>query len=174
MTSRGKQFEQEIRKALESVNNVSVDRFPDPMGGYSGFKNFCDIGVYSFPYQYYFECKERKGNTLNFKADITDEQWKGLEQKSELYGVTPGILVWFIDHDTNVFVHIKTLLALKKRGLKSLNIRDIIDHKIPFVEIPGVKRRVLFTYEGHAFMAKMFNFTQDYLSGAVRIGGETG
>lgn len=172
MTGRGKQFELEIRRAFESVDSAAVDRFADPLGGYAGHRNFCDISVYQYPYKYYFECKERKGNTLNFKADITEDQWKGLEAQSKKYGVTAGILVWFIDHDINAFVPIESLLYLKDQGLKSLNVKDIIDKRITYLVIPGTKRRVLYTYDGFSFLGLLKGYTSDRLRGAIKIGKE--
>ena len=37
--NRGKDFEEQIRLSLESLPNVSFDRLPDPMAGYSGIRN---------------------------------------------------------------------------------------------------------------------------------------
>ena len=39
--NRGKDFEKSIESCFKAVPNVSVDRLPDPMSGYSGVKNIC-------------------------------------------------------------------------------------------------------------------------------------
>ena len=44
--SRGKQFEDAIKKAFLKHPDISFDRFPDPMAGYAGIRNICDFGVY--------------------------------------------------------------------------------------------------------------------------------
>lgn len=153
MQSRGKEFEKRIRLAFEQVSGVSVDRFADPMGGYSGHQNFCDLTVYQKPYKYYFECKERKGNTLNFKNDITERQWEGLIEKAKIRGVLAGVLVWFQDHNYNIFVPIHELSRLREEGYKSLNVKDIIDKRVDYVNIPGKKKRIFYTYDGETFLS---------------------
>ncbi len=142
--SRGKQFEQQIRKALEAYpTSISVDRFADPMAGYAGIRNICDFVVYKMPFQYYFECKSTYGNTLNFN-NITKDQWNGLDEKSKITGVYAGVIVWFIDHDLTVYVPIRQLVWLKENGRKSLNVNHLAD--INHFAIPAKKKRVLFEY----------------------------
>lgn len=144
--NRGKQFEGQIRKALDQYpDKISVDRFPDPMAGYAGIRNICDFGVYMYPYQYYLECKAFSGNTLNFKGAITKDQWEGLEEKSRIKGVKAGVLVWFVDHDVTVYVPIQELVRLKNNGYKSLNIKQL--EQINTLIVPAEKRRVLFDYD---------------------------
>ena len=84
--NRGKDFEAEIKRCLEEVSNVSVDRLPDAMGGYSGVKNVCDYMAYHYPHNFYIECKCLYGNTLNYKSAISKNQWEGLEEKSKIKG----------------------------------------------------------------------------------------
>ena len=55
--NRGKEFEGCIRKAFENVPNVSFDRLPDPMAGYSGVRNICDFSMFQSPDMFYIECK---------------------------------------------------------------------------------------------------------------------
>lgn len=173
MGSRGKQFEKEIRSAFEMVNGVSIDRFADPMGGYAGHQNFCDLLVYQLPYLYYFECKERKGNTLNFKNDITENQWKGLLAKSPIHGVVTGFLVWFIEHDINIFVPTNEMDRLRQEGFKSLNVKDIIEKRVSYLPIPATKKRVMFTYDGKTFLEDLSNFADlIWNKGAVSGGKE--
>lgn len=156
--SRGKQFEKEVYRALKEVNGLSIDRLADPMGGYAGQQNICDFIVYQYPFQYYFECKERSGNTLNFKSDITTTQWEGLLEKSKKYGVIAGVLVWFIDHDINAFVPITALESMKCKGMKSLHVNDVKNDDVSHVKLPGLKKRILFSYDGPFFMFKMKNY----------------
>ena len=151
--NRGKQFEGQIRKALEKYpNSISSDRFADPMAGYAGIRNICDFGVYSYPNQFYFECKSFCGNTLNFKSDITKDQWEGLKEKSIVHGVHAGILAWFIDHDITVYVSIRELVKLRDSGEKSLNIKHIRENSIKYYIVPSVKKRVLFEYDMWTFL----------------------
>lgn len=153
--SRGKDFENEIRKAFLEHSDISLDRFPDPMAGYAGIRNICDFGVYKKPFQYYFECKAFSGNTLNFKAGITKDQWEGLLEKAPIPGVMAGIIIWFIEHDITAFVPIQELKRLKESGAKSLNIKDITENEVDYVLVPGKKKRIMFTYDAASFIDEM-------------------
>lgn len=157
--NRGKQFEEAIRTALKKCPGVSIDRFQDPMAGYAGIRNICDFVAYSYPFEYYFECKSLYGNTLNFN-NITKDQWEGLQEKSYIPGVQAGVIVWFIDHNVTVYVPIESLVELKNNGAKSLNIKDIINVTIPFISVPGKKKRVLFEYDGAALLAYLQNIAR--------------
>lgn len=163
--NRGKDFEALIRKGAEEQRNVSIDRFPDPTAGFLGVRNICDFVVYKYPFQYYLECKTIKGNTLNFKSGITQNQWQGLEEKSKLKGVTAGILVWFIEHDITVFVDITELGISRMKGAKSLNVKDVIENKIPHIKMKGPKKRVFFDYEMDTFFRQLYAYTSKKLEG---------
>lgn len=158
---RGKQFEREIYNSLIECPEVAVDRFYDPQGGYLGVANCCDFSVYRFPSKFYFECKARAGNTLNFKGDITPTQWTGLLDRSYNKGVYAGILVWFIDHDITAFVNIRTLDVARKHGYKSLNVKDIIDQSIYSVPAKGKKKKILFSYDGKSILDDIEKFYTD-------------
>lgn len=158
--NRGKDFENQIREGFESVPGVSVDRLIDPMAGYAGVRNICDFIVYKEPYINYIECKSCYGNTLPF-TNITDNQWKGLLEKSQYPGINAGVIVWFIDHDKTVYVPIQTLQALKCNGYKSLNItHDWEKYDSPlkgqYLYILGDKRRILFNYDMDKFLRHLY------------------
>lgn len=150
--SRGKQFEQVFRGCLDKVPQISVDRFADPMAGFKGIKNICDFSAYRYPYQFYFECKAYHENTLNFNSSISEYQWLGLSDKSQIPGVIAGIVVWFIDHDVTAFVPIRELVRLKAAGKKSLHVNDIHSKNVIAIPVPGVKKRVFFEYDGKLFL----------------------
>lgn len=154
--NRGKDFESEIRKCLENLPNVSFDRLPDPMAGYSGIRNICDFSMYNYPYMFFLECKSLYGNTLNYASSITQNQWEGLFEKSKIYGCIAGICVWYIDYDLTVFVKIQDLWEHRKAGNKSLNITDITsENSVNHFIIDGVKKRVRFNYFGEPFLKKL-------------------
>ena len=148
--NRGKKFEEVIRKAFEKVPNVSIDRLHDQMTGFKGSQNICDFIVYKEPYEYYFECKSVHGNTLPFR-NITDTQWNGLLEKSQIEGVFAGVICWWIDKDITLFIPIRILNSLKRTGNKS--VRYDIDKYIGNVtEIKGKKKRVFFDYDMEDFL----------------------
>lgn len=158
VVNRGKQFEAAIKEAIEKCPNISIDRFQDPAAGYAGIRNICDFVTYSYPFQYYFECKSFYGNTLNFQSSISKDQWDGLKAKSVIPGVFAGVIAWFIDHDVTVYIPIESLVELKNSGRKSLNIKDITSNSIPFITVPGKKKRVLFEYDGKTFYRELYRF----------------
>jgi hypothetical protein len=166
--NRGKQFEQHIQEAFEKVEGVSVDRLHDQTTGYLGSSNICDFIVYRKPYEYYFECKSVHGNTLSihsipkpdkkgvlhgFYGNITDTQWEGLLEKSKISGVIAGVICWWVDKDTTMFIDIRLLEELRKRNYKSINycasfaLEDIEELPDMWTWVMGKKKRVFFDYD---------------------------
>lgn len=139
--NRGKQFEQHIREAFLKVPNCSVDRLHDQTTGFKGSSNICDFIVYKEPYEYYLECKSCHGNTWNF-GNLTDNQYKGLNEKSVIQGVYAGVLVWWVDWDVTIYFPIEYIKLLKEHGFKSLKFTNA--EGIP---VNGVKKRVFFDYD---------------------------
>lgn len=153
--SRGKDFERIIRESFEKIPGVSVDRLHDQTTGYRGSQNICDFIVYKAPYQYYIECKSVHGNTLPFK-NITDTQWGGLLEKSQIDGVRAGIICWWIDRDKTFFIPIEYLELLRLDNLKSIHVgmaqSAYSEKKEKFpIEIRGKKKRIFFDYDMEAF-----------------------
>ena len=147
--NRGKQFENVIREAFEKVPNVSIDRLHDQTTGFVGSSNICDFIVYREPYEYYFECKSVHGNTLPF-SNITDTQWKGLLEKAKIEGVFAGVICWWINKDTTLFLPIEELELEKQHGWKSIRYDIIQDNGV--IEIKGKKKRVFFEYDMEGFL----------------------
>lgn len=145
-TNRGKQFEEQIRKSFERVDNVSIDRLIDPPAGYKGLRNPSDFIVYKEPIECYIECKAHQGNTLPF-TNIT--QWDRLLEKSKINGVCAGVMIWFIDHDKTIFVPIQVLQSMKELGFKSVNVTKLNQYYIldNYLNINGSKKKVLFEYD---------------------------
>lgn len=156
--NRGKDFEEQIRKSFNKVSEVSIDRLPDQMNGYKGGNNVCDFIVYSYPFQYYIECKSVHGNTLSIYTNdekhkygnITNKQWEGLLEKSKLYGVVAGIICWWVDKDITLFMDIRALQVMRERGYKSVRYDDDKWTKLIF-PINGTKKRVFYDYDMKEF-----------------------
>ena len=160
--NRGKDFENIIRKAFEEVPGVSVDRLHDQMTGYKVTSaNICDFIVYKKPYEYYIECKSVHGNTLPF-SNITDNQWRGLLEKSKIEGVKAGIMCWWIDKDVTRFIPIQLLQAEKNLGSKSIrydygfaHYDKNSGHISPIIDIQGKKKRVFWDYDMTTFFKEV-------------------
>lgn len=160
--NRGKDFEAEIQKALESVDGVSIDRLPDPMGGYSGVRNIADYSVFHSPDMFYLECKSFYGNTLNYKTGIRPNQWDGMLEKSKIKRCVAGVCVWFIDYDLTVFVEITELVRHRESGAKSLNISDVTtDNTVKHYIIDGKKKRVMYSYFGDKFLKTLHSISDE-------------
>lgn len=153
--NRGKQFEAEIRKALEKVEDISIDRIQDPMGGFMGVRTFADFTIYHKPNLIYLELKAIHGNRLNLNHNVSKNQWIGLGLKSQIKGVIAGLVVWYIEHDKTYYIPFKTLLNARNEGLKSISVKDIIEGKHEALELRGKKRRVFYTYDGECFIKEL-------------------
>ena len=147
--NRGKKFEEQVRAAFERVPDTSVIRLIDPQSGYAGVRNICDFIIYHYPVQYFVECKSCYGNTLPF-SNITDNQWTGLLEQSNIAGVVAGYMIWFIDHDITIFVSADIMEKHKQLGEKSFNITKpwVGEYEV----ISGKKRKILFDYDVADFM----------------------
>lgn len=146
--NRGKQFESVVRSAFEKVPNVSIDRLHDQTNGFKGSQNICDFIVYKEPYEYYFECKSVHGASLPF-SNITETQWNGLLQKSQIEGVFAGVICWWVDKDVTKFIPIQALQWNKENGYKSIRFNH---NGTSFIEIKGKKKRVFFEYDMEEFL----------------------
>lgn len=172
--NRGKDFENVIRQCFERLPGVSIDRLHDQTTGYAGSSNICDFIVYRYPNIFYIECKSVHGNRLSiysipkpdkhgvlhgFYGNITDTQWEGLVEKSDICsaGIIAGVMCWWVDHDVTLFIPIETLCWFRDiLGQKSVaydefntNIGDT-----NAILVPGKKKRVFFDYDMEAFFSE--------------------
>lgn len=150
--SRGKQFEKVVREAFERVSNTSVIRLHDQTTGFAGSANICDLLVYNYPNLYCIECKSVHGNTLPF-SNITDKQWQGMLEQSQIEGVFAGVICWWVDKDVTLFLPIDELELEKQHGWKS--IRYDIERGNGVFEIKGKKKRVFFDYDMEHFFEQL-------------------
>lgn len=111
--------------------------------------------MYKKPNILYLECKAIKGNTLNFKSHIRENQWNGLTQKLYIDGAKAGIICWFIDLDETYYIPIYNLnWMLKVEHKLSFNAKTDFDRAYL---IEGKKRRVFFDYNLKEFMEVIFD-----------------
>lgn len=155
----GKDFEEEIKKAFLREPFVDVQRLYDTTNGFTGIKQPSDFIVYKYPYQYYIECKTTWENTLR-KDKLT--QLDTLLKKQEVPGVVAGFMVWYIKHDTTVFIPVATVYRHLLK-YKSINIKDIQNNNLAesgdYFYIDGQKRRVFYDY----YMDVFFKEVEDWM-----------
>ena len=150
--SRGKDFEGVVKEAFEKVPDTSVYRVPDQVTYKVGSKNPCDFFVYHKPVLYALECKATNKPSLPF-ANISEYQWSELLKMSTISGVAAGILCWYVNADTTLFIPIGLLEILKQNGAKS--IRYDAD-AIGIIHIKGRKKRVFYEYDMQDFFNSVY------------------
>ena len=156
--NRGKQFEGVIRASFNKVPNTFVMRLPDPTQGYLGYRNICDFLIYHYPHIYCIECKTTHAKSLSIYSPnekkrygaITNNQWEGLLNASNIDGVIAGVICWYVEFDKTVFYPIRYLRCERKLGVKSINA-DKVDSESGCVEIDGHKKRILYDYDMNKF-----------------------
>ena len=135
-TSLGKKFEQKFKEDWLKLPDVSIDRINDNFNGYKNISGISDFIGYHYPNIFYLENKEHTGNTFPF-ANLT--QYEKLLAKQGIKGVRVGVVLWFSDHDTVVYVPVQTVTKMMADGKKSVNIKDIDNYEI--VRVPSIKKR---------------------------------
>ncbi len=161
---KGKKFEGVVQESFSVIHDVSITRLKDDTFGYKGAKNPCDFLVFHQPYLYAIECKSKHNDLLSIYSitkdpdkphdygDITNGQWDGLLEISEIKGVFAGILCWWVKRDTTLFLPIQVLKELRDNGAKSVRYDCELSGVI---EITGKKKRIYYDYDMQTFLDKM-------------------
>lgn len=143
MDDVGKKFESKLKEDWLKLSDSTIDRLYDPVGGFHGISNVCDFIAYSFPYIFYLECKTIKGNTFPFS---NLKQYEKLLAKKNIKGVKAGVVIWFYEKDTIMFVPIEEAEKMITDGEKSVNCKKVVDNMYEkcysIIQIPGIKKRV--------------------------------
>lgn len=138
-TNYGKKWEVKIKEDLSLMEGVSIDRIYDSVSGYKSISNISDFIAYVYPNIFYLEAKSILGNTFPLK-NLT--QYDKLKEKVGIKGVRAGVILWFIDHATVLYVPISTITHLMEDGKKSVNIKMLGEGVYNLKLIPSVTKRV--------------------------------
>lgn len=139
-SNKGKQFELKFKEDfLKTVPGSTIDRLYDTTNGFRAVSNICDFIGYSFPNEFYLECKSTLNNVFSL---VKLTQYDKLVQKVGIKGVRVGVIIWFIAHDKVVYVPISEITKMKEDGKKSVNIKMLADKSYNIIEIPSTKKRV--------------------------------
>lgn len=139
MENRGKAFEAKVKEDFLKLPNASIDRLYDTMSGMYGVRNLCDMIGYVYPNIFYLELKSYHGNTFPL-ADL--RQYPKLLPKIGIKGVRVGVVLWFIDHDTVLYIPISSIKKMKDDNKKSINIKMLSEGKYDMIKLPSIKKRV--------------------------------
>ena len=143
--NRGKAFETKFKEDwAKAFPKTFVYRIPDQMSGYKQqSSNPCDFICFTGRLLFLIEAKVHKGNTFPFS---NLRQYDKLIQYKDSLNTYPGVVLWFIEHDTVIWCSIKDIERMKLDGKKSINIKmlhpksDEVDYNL--YEIPSKKKRV--------------------------------
>ena len=139
-----------------------IYRLPDQQSGYagSGSSNPCDFFCYPGDCVLMVECKAHKGASIPFDAI---RQYEKMKDYKNLKKTHAGVVVWFYEKDTVIWVSIEEMIKMKEiDGEKSIGLR-MIDSKKPYkklyniITIPSEKLRV--------FMESDYNYLVEVLNG---------
>lgn len=138
----GKKAEQKIKQWLDKPESgYSFDRIPDQMSGfYAVSRNICDFICYKHPYQYYIESKSTWHDRFDFSM-ITDTQYQGLLDKSNIDGCFGLIIILFATYQRAFILDIRDIDSVKSSGVKSINIKKISKWNLPYIEIETIQSR---------------------------------
>ena len=145
-TDIGKKFEDRFKTDYKRCfPGTFIYRLPDQQSGYAGggSQNPCDFVCYPGSCELMVECKATKGSSINFSKI---PQYDRLLDYKGLYRTHPGVIVWFYEKDTIIWVSIEEMEKMVLDGEKSIGLR-MIDEKKPYkkayniITVPAQKLR---------------------------------
>ena len=160
-TDIGKKFEtrfaQDYKKCFPGT---LIYRLPDQQSGYAGggSSNPCDFLCFTGSEVLMVECKAHKGLSIPFNAI---RQYEKMLSYKNLDKVFPGVVVWFYEKDTVVWVSLEEMEKMVNDGEKSIGLR-MIDKEKPYkksyniITIPSVKLRT-FMESDYKYLVEALN-----------------
>ena len=161
-TNVGKKFEDRFKMDYKRCfPDTLIYRLPDQQSGYAGggSANPCDFFCFTGREVLMVECKAHTGSSINFSAIRQYERMLGYKG---LKNVFPGVLVWFYEKDTVIWVSVEEMEKMILDGEKSIGLR-MIDEKKPYkksynvITLPSKKLRT--------FMETDYNYLVEVLNG---------
>ena len=157
-TTIGKKFESRFEKDYtRCFPGTLCYRLPDQQSGYagSGGSNPCDFMCYPGNCVLMVECKAHKGISIPF-TDIPQYE-RQLSYKG-LHKTFPGVLVWFYEKDTIIWVSIEEMEKMVNDGEKSIGLR-MMKEKYPkkyrIREVPAAKLRTFMEADLNYLITKL-------------------
>jgi penicillin-binding protein-related factor A (putative recombinase) len=141
MISKGKQFEEKFKECWKKTFPTSfIYRIPDQVTGYkTTSQNPCDFICFTQGKLFLVECKSHGGASISFTAI---PQYERLLVYKDIKGVYPGIVIWFKEKDTVIWVPIKEAEKMVKDENKSIKLSMLKEDKYKIIVIPSTKKRV--------------------------------
>ena len=127
----GKAFEERFKKDWQRCFPETLCyRLPDQQSGYAGggSSNPCDYFGFTGNELLMVECKAHAGLSIPFTAI---RQYDKMLSYKGLKNTFPGVVVWFYEKDTVIWVSIEDMEKMVLDGEKSIGLR-MIDEKKPY------------------------------------------
>ena len=141
----GKKWEDKFRDCWKKqYPGRFIYRLPDQQSGYGGTggSNPCDFFCYPGNCFLMVECKAKSGASINFSEIRQYEKMKDYRGLEKTY---PGVLVWFYEKDTIIWVSIDEMVKMKEEdGEKSIGLRMLKEdypQKYRIINVPATKLR---------------------------------
>jgi hypothetical protein len=159
-TDIGKKFEDRFKTDYKRCfPDTLLYRLPDQQSGYAGggSQNPCDFICYPGDCILMVECKAHAKASIPFTAI---PQYDRLLDYKGKYKTFPGVLIWFYEKDTIIWVSIEEMEKMVLDGEKSIGLR-MIDEKKPYkkayniMTVPAQKLRT--------FMEADLNYLVEHL-----------
>ena len=144
MADFGKKWEDKFKATYEKqFPGTLIYRLPDQQSGYGGIggSNPCDFMCYPVNCVLMVECKAHAGASISFN-DI--RQYDKMLNFKGLCQTFPGVLVWFYEKDTIIWVSIEEMEKMMLDGEKSIGLRMLKENykkKYRIINIPAIKLR---------------------------------
>lgn len=147
----GKEAEEKIKQWLDRKDDgYSFYRLYDIMTGFYGQYNISDFICYKYPYQWFLESKATWEDRFDFSM-ISETQYKGLMEMSDIPGVHAVVIVLFASYQRAFIIDIREIDRYRSEtGKKSFNIKKIDHWSFRYSEIQTIpnNRKKLLDYTG--------------------------
>ena len=156
----GKAFEDRMKRDwLRCFPDTLCYRLPDQQSGYAGGggSNPCDFFCFTGNELLMIECKAHAGQSIPFSAIRQYDKMLGYKNLKNIY---PGVLVWFYEKDTIIWVSIEEMEKMVIDGEKSIGLRMVKENypkKYRIIKVPATKLRT--------FMEADLNYLVEVLDG---------
>ena len=165
-TDIGKKFEARFAQDYKACfPNTLIYRLPDQQSGYAGggSQNPCDFIGYTGSCVLMVECKAHKGLSIPFNVI---PQYERLLDYKGLKNTFPGVVIWFYEKDTVIWVSIEEMEKMVNDGEKSIGLR-MIDEKKPYkkayniLTLPSKKLRTFMETDYKYLVERLMESNED-------------
>ena len=156
----GKKFETRFAQDWKRCfPGTLIYRLPDQQSGYAGggSSNPCDFFCFTGNELFMVECKAHKSGSIPFSAI---RQYEKMLDYKGLKNIFTGVVVWFYEKDTVIWVSIEEMEKMVSDGEKSIGLRMLDEKykkKYRIINIPSIKLRT--------FMETDYNYLVEALHG---------